>query len=636
MRSNIRRIFVTTLCIALLINLTACGKNEATEVQNNVGNASGAFDDAINEIKQDDDLGNHIGAVPEKLGGVNFTILNSSTVKASINSPEILALAVDLSQVQIKLFPDEESRDRNEGAFAFKMQFHEQNNGTITCNVYPQTCRVEQIAGGYSILDEDIPEPNGGSVVGASTVEDTMITFVVKYSGIGDIVKNNPYYSVNVDYKEYTRGRIDNILSPGKVVPDLSKTSLTGAVDTTYFADVYPEYFVIEYDFDKYMSYSDHAFMRGVGVYEGQIFWAANGNSEITKTALLIGSLDEFGVANYYMAMVYDSHADLMRDYVADGEVNLTADYGIRDFDNAEITDDMLKDFLPESSYDMYGSWNYTTSENALYWHYSPDFDEHYRMAEGFDVPFIKFEYGGFVSGDFEYEMQNVIKEVIDNGSAEGKFDYGYYWDDRSKDGHNSMPETGTVRYKGYRCKDNAASEGVGGEATEADNEKILKEKQRIRKQLDDVAQAEKDAILNADRDIDPQAQCYIYDADSADFMLVKLDMDMLTSGGMYEIDCGEYTIRVTAKTEDDPKCVIGRYNGDKFEEITAEQGYRDLNSGMPNCIHLNVNLGDIDGVTWPQLAGNSFSFYEASGITGGKSARKLINSAISVERYDQ
>ena len=249
---------VILLCAFML--MAACGKNEATEVQNNVGNASGAFDDAINEIKQDDDLGNHIGAVPEKLGGVNFTILDSSTVKASINSPEILALAVDLSQVQIKLFPDEESRDRNEGAFAFKMDFHDQNNGRITCNVYPQTCRIEKGNGNNLIYDEEIPHPNGGYVVGASNVEDTMITFVVKYSGLGDIVKNNPYYSVNVDYKEYTRGRIDNVLSPKKVVPDLSKTSLANAVDISYFTDVYPEYFVIEYDFDKYMSYSDHSF----------------------------------------------------------------------------------------------------------------------------------------------------------------------------------------------------------------------------------------------------------------------------------------------------------------------------------------------------------------------------------------
>lgn len=30
---------------------------------------------------------------------------------------------------------------------------------------------------------------------------------------------------------------------------------------------------------------------------------------------------------------------------------------------------------------------------------------------------------------------------------------------------------------------------------------------------------------------IDPQAQCYIFDTDSADYMLTKLDMDMLKSG---------------------------------------------------------------------------------------------------------
>jgi len=134
---------------------------------------------------------------------------------------------------------------------------------------------------------------------------------------------------------------------------------------------------------------------------------------------------------------------------------------------------------------------------------------------------------------------------------------------------------------------------------------------------------------------LNPSATCYIYDNDSTDFVLSWLDMNLLTDGGAYEIDCGDITLRITAETEDDPKCVIGRYNGDSFEEIGAAQSYRDLNSGTPNCIHLNVYLRDIYDVTWPQLAGSSFSFYEASGTSGGKSARKLINSAISIERYD-
>ncbi|MCR5594606.1 MAG: hypothetical protein K6G12_02055 [Lachnospiraceae bacterium] len=51
----------------------------------------------------------------------------------------------------------------------------------------------------------------------------------------------------------------------------------------------------------------------------------------------------------------------------------------------------------------------------------------------------------------------------------------------------------------------------------------------------------------------------------------------------MYEIDCSDYTIRVTATSEDDPKCVIGRYNGDKFEEVVKVQAYRDLKSGTVN-----------------------------------------------------
>lgn len=636
MKNNRYKVSAIIMCLALLIQLAACGKSDAPEAQNIGGDTSSAFGEAINEIRQDDDLGNHISAAPEKLGGVSFTILDSSTVKAHINSPEILALAVDLSQIQIKLYPDEEAREQFEGAFAFKMDFHEPSKGEVTCNVYPQTCRIEQDNGYNTIYDEEIPLPNGGYVTGAAVVEDTMITFVVNHSGLGDIVKTNPYYSVIVDYKEYSRGRIDKVVSPPKVVPDLSQTSLAGAVDLNYFADIYPEYFVMELDFDKYMSYSDHAFMQGVGRYEGQIFWAANGNSELTKKALLIGSLDEFGVANYYMAMVYDSHADLMRDYVADGEVNLTAGYGVSDISNAEVKDEMLMGFLPEGSYDMNGSWSYSMAENVLYWHFSSDFDHHYKLAEGFDVPNIRFEYGGFVSGGLDSGIMTAINEVIDKGSTEGKFDYDYFWDDRSQTAANDTPGTGTVRYKGYRLKDKDASTAEADAAIETDNDKILKEKQKIRKQLDDIAQAKTDAILGSDREIDPQAQCYIYDADSADFMLAKLDMEMLTSGGMYEIDCGDYSIRVTAKTEDDPKCVLGRYNGDKFEEVAKEQAYRDLNSGMPNFIHLNVYLGDIDGVTWQQLAGGSFPFYEAESTDTGKTMRVEITDSVSVERYDQ
>lgn len=637
MKNNKYKVSAIIMCLVLLIQLTACGKSEATDVQNTGGDVSGAFGEAINEIRQDDDLGGHIGAAAEKLGGVSFTILDSSTVKAHINSPEILALAVDLSQVQLKLYPDEETRDRNEGAFAFKMDFHEPNKGEITCNVYPQTCRIDQDNGYNTIYDEEIQHPNGGYVTGAAVVEDTMITFVVNHSGLGDIVKNNPYYSVIVDYKEYSRGRIDNVSERVRVVPDLSQTSFAGTADLNYFADVYPEYFVLEFDFDKYMSYSNHAFMQGVGRYEGQIFWAANGNSELTKKALLIGSLDEFGVANYYMAMVYDSHADLMRDYVADGEVNLTAGYGITDIGRAEIKDEMLMGFLPEGSYDMYGSWSYSLAENVLYWHFSSDFDQHYKLSEGFDIPNIKFEYGGFVSGGkLESGIMTAIDEVIDKGSTEGKFDYDYYWDDRSQTAANDTPGTGTVRYKGYRLKDKDASTAEADAAIETDNDKILKEKQKIRKQLDDIAQAETDAILGSDREIDPQVQCYVYDADSADFMLSKLDMEMLTSGGMYEIDCGEYTIRVTAKTEDDPKCVLGRYDGDKFEEVVKEQAYRDLNSGTPNFIHLNVYLGDIEGVTWQQLADSGFSFYEASDINVARTNRTIISDSVLIERYDQ
>ena len=632
MRNKMRRLCAITLCISLVLGLAACGKSGGTEEDNNVGSVSGAFGDAINEIRQDDELGDHIGAAPEKLGGINFTILDSSTVKANINSPEILALATDMSEVQIKLFPDEEAREHFEGAFAFKMKFHEQDSGVITCNVYPQTCRVEQENGSNVIYDEDIPDTDGAPVVGATIIEDTMITFFVNYSGLSDIVKDNPYYSVNVDYEEYSRGRIDGVSEHVKVVPDLSQTTLSDDVDISFFDDVYPDYFVIESDYDDYISYDDYDWFRAANPARSfaiELLWGAKNNKEISKKSVMVGSIDEFGTANYYIAQVYNSHEDMIADYMQDDCVNLSLEFDTDDEDDSIITDKLLiRRYLPQDQEDEYGYETYLVDDHAIYWKYVPKFKEHYATFRDDNIKRVWFDKGGFMFGG-EVVLEAEIAELLNSGNIDKDIKYHYHWVDVAGIYTNWTGES-TVHLRGNYHESNA-----GDTMSVGNNEKILKEKQRIRKQLDDIAQAEKGAILNADRDIDPQAQCYIYDADSADLMLTKLDMDMLTSGGMYEIDCGDITLRITAETEDDPKCVIGRYNGDSFEEIGAAQSYRDLNSGTLNCIHLNVYLGDIYDVTWPQLAGSSFSFYEAPGTSGGKSARKLINNAISIERYD-
>ena len=330
------------------------------------------------------------------------------------------------------------------------MDFHGQGADGIACNVYPQICRIEELEGNnIAIYEEEIAGPDGAPLVGSGAADDTSISFVVSYSGIGDIIRSNPVYASYVDYKELTNGKT-GLLEHEAVEPDLSKTSVADAVDISKFTDVYPEYIVIEEDFDNYMSYSKHGFAPGVGRYEGQIFWAPRGNSEITKKAVLVGSVDEFGIANYHMAVVYDSHADLMRDYVGDGEVNLTLDYGMENIETAEIRDDMLMGFLPEDGKDMSGTWSYELDDNVLYWHYVPNYETHYRSEDAFSIPRINFENAGFDNSELNEELEEIIREVIDKKEAEGEYKYDYTYDDMSQDVVNDTPATGSVRYQGY------------------------------------------------------------------------------------------------------------------------------------------------------------------------------------------
>lgn len=383
-------------------------------------------------------------------GGVRFMLIDDNTVKASINDPYMVQKAADLSQIQMKLFPDDMAREQHRGAFAFKMEFHGQGADGIACDVYPQICRIEELDdNNTATYEEEIPGPNGAPLVGPGAVDDKSINFVVEYRGIGDIIRNNPVYASYMDYEEFTNGET-GLLGFETVKPDLSKTSVADAVDLSKFTDVYPEYIVIEEDFDKYMSYSKHGFVHGVGRYEGQILWAPRGNSEITKKAVLVGSVDEFGMANYHMAVVYDSHADLMRDYVGDGEVNLTLDYGMNNIETAEIRDDMLTGFLPEDGRDMWGTWNYEVDDNVLYWHYVPNFETHYRSEDAFSVPRICFENAGFGNSELNEELEEIIREVIDKGETEGEYTSNYYYDDMSQNVVNDTPATSSVKYKGY------------------------------------------------------------------------------------------------------------------------------------------------------------------------------------------
>lgn len=603
--------------VAFLFVLSACGKSEPINADSGKKTEENVNDQTSDNSDDRDDPNNsvNVGNVENKqLGGVSFEIIDSDTVKALINDPYILARATDMMQIQLKLFPDEASKERHEGSFAFKMDFYGEGEPR-DCNAYPQTCRIESDGESNRIIDEEIIGPNGASVVGSGIADDTKISFVVHCEGIADIISSNSYYATYIAYEEYTRGKLSNPVLPTYVKPDLSQTSLQGRVDESFFSEVLFDYFVIEQDFGNYMSYSNHAFFPGVGrKYEGQIIWAPSGNSEISKKGLIIGSVDDFGVANYYVAMVYDSHRDLMRDYVENGEVNMTLEYGMEDIDTAEIKDEMLMRFLPESGSDYYGTWEYKLSDNVLYWHYTPGYEEHYRSEDGFFIPDFSFDYAGhIIDGLHDTEA---IKTVLDQGSVKDTYEYRYYWDDMSNDYSNNTEGTATVTYTGNLYKNKDDSDISASAKTE--DEAIREETLRIRDEYDQKAEKERQEKMNAPQTVDPSATCYIYDNDSTDFVLSGLDMNLLTDGGAYEIDFSGYTLRVTAAVQDDPESVLGKYNGEAFEFIEEMSCYINLESA-PNCITVNANLRNIDNLTWDIVDG--FTFYECDN-KGARCAR--------------
>lgn len=603
--------------------LSACGKNDpinADSGKKTEENVNDQISDNSDDLDNSNNSVNVGDAENKQLGGVSFEIIDSATVKALINDPYILARATDMVQIQLKLFPDEASIERHEGSFAFEMHFYGEGEPR-NCNVYPQTCRIEPNGEGNLIIDEEIIGPNGAPVVGSGIADDTKISFVVNCNGIADIISLNPYYATYIDYQEYTRGKLGDPVLPVYVKPDLSRTSLKDRVDESFFSEVLFDYFVIEQDFGNYMSYSNHAFFPGVGrKYEGQIIWAPSGNSEISKKGLIIGSVDDFGVANYFVAMVYDSHRDLMRDYVENGEVNMTLEYGMEDIETAEIKDEMLMRFLPESGSDYYGTWEYKLSDNVLYWHYTPGYEEHYRSEDGFFIPDFSFDYAGHIIDGLN--DTEAIKTVLDKGSVKDTYEYRYYWDDMSYDYSNNTEGTATVSYIGnlYKSKDDSETSA----SAKTEDEAIREETLRIRNEYDQKAEKERQEKMNAPQTVDPSATCYIYDNESTDFVLFGLDMNLLINGGAYEIDFSGYTIRVTSAVQDAPESVLGKYNGNEFESIETMSCYLNLESAA-NCITVNAYLGNVDDLTWDSAG--EFTFYECDN-TG---ARRKIEKEVSI-----
>ncbi len=620
-----RKVLALVMTAAFLV-LSACGKSEPINADSGKKTEENVNDQISDNSDDRDDSNNSVNvgdAENKQLGGVSFEIIDSATVKALINDPYILARATDMVQIQLKLFPDEASIERHEGSFAFKLDFYGEGEPR-DCNAYPQTCRIESDGESNRIIDEEIIGPNGAPVVGGGIADDTKISFVVHCEGIADIISSNPYYATYIDYEEYTRGKLSNPVLPTYVKPDLSQTSLQGRVDESFFSEVLFDYFVIEQDFGNYMSYSNHAFFPGVGrKYEGQIIWAPSGNSEISKKGLIIGCVNEYGVTDYYMAMVYDSHRDLMRDYVENGEVNMTLEYGMEDIDTAEIKDEMLMRFLPESGSDYYGTWEYKVSDNVLYGHYTPRYDVLYRSEDGFFIPDFSFDYAGFIiDGLHDTEA---IKTVLDQSSVKATYEYRYYWDDMSDDYSNNTEGTATVSYTGNLYKNKDDSETSASAKTE--DEAIREETLRIRNEYDQKAEKERQEKMNAPQTVDPSATCYIYDNDSTDFVLSGLDMNLLTDGGAYEMDFSGYTLRVTAAVQDDPESVLGKYNGEAFEFIEEMSCYINLESA-PNCITVNANLRNIDNLTWDIVDG--FTFYECD----NKGARRKIEKEVSISDW--
>ena len=639
---GLKRILKNTLILLLTGAIcVGCGKT-ANPVNSDFSNAVANLNTSENRDVQEVQEGQKEGTDALANAGIRFTIMDSNTLKASIKLPIILAYATDMSQVQLKIYSDDSALKKKNGSVAFLLQFFE-NDGDVTCNVYPQTCRVEgnDQDGRSSIIDDYIVDSEGAPIAGVSSVSEAELIFYVSANGLADMVKDCTVYQVNVDYKEVAHGEISEIGTPDYVTPDLSATSIGDKVDISYFDKLLPDYFVIEQKFDKYISYDDHgcASLKDDFAPNGRdIIWCGRKNKkDMTKTSLLLGSIDEFGVANYYVVQVYDSYQNLMTDYIAAGIISLTYEFGKLEPDNDLVNNAMLEErFLPKDGSDFEGSWSYKHDNNIMYWTFTSDFREHYVYSDGLFVPDVKFNYGGSTgnaAGLLELnDLDDSIRTLLEDGSIEATNEYTYYWDARPDGVGAPNKATGTYSLTGIYHKgvDNEKDNGNEEESDHDGDEAIIAEALRIREEIikEKAAETEEtEAIKNASTQIDPSLNVTVYDDVSTDMLLYKIDENVLINGG-YEIDFDQYTLHISGNSLENPKCTIGKINEGEYESLYDINCNQELYVA-PNYIRLNVFLDDSLGVSWKQI--DSFELYAVD----KNGTRTKIDKEINIERYN-
>ena len=639
---GLKQVLKNAVILLLLAAIcVGCGKSEKTKNSDFSNAVEKLNTEDVQKVQETQDVqeGQKEGTDALANAGIRFTIMDSNTLKASINLPIILAYATDDLPVhlQLKLYADDSERKMKNGSVAFLLQFFE-NDGDVTCNVYPQTCRVEtdEQTGYGSIIDENIVDSEGAPIAGVSSVSESELIFYVGASGLADMVKDCTVYQVNVDYKEVAHGEISEIGTPDYVTPDLSATSIGDKVDISYFDKLLPDYFVIEQKFDKYISYDDHGWTSILDDFSPigkDIIWCGRKNKkDMTKTSLLLGSIDEFGVANYYVVQVYDSYQNLMTDYIASGNIDITYEFGKLEPDDELIDNAMLEErFLPKDGSGFEGSWSYKQVDNVIYWTFTSDFHEHYYYDDGLYVPHVHFDYGGNAGApnDIGDDLSNSIRMLLEEGSLEATNEYTYYWDDRSYGVGAANEATGTYSLTGIYHKgvDNDKDNGNEEESDHEGDEAIIAEALRIREEIIKEKAAETEAIKNAPTQIDPSLNVTIYDDVSTDMLLYKIDENVLINGG-YEIDFDQYTLHISGNSLENPKCTIGKINEGEYESLYDINCNQELYVA-PNYIRLNVFLDDSLGVSWKQI--DSFELYAVD----KNGTRTKIDKEINIERYN-
>jgi len=601
------------LCFAMLAISACANSNVSFETDENINNTAVS-------ITED-----NVGVQSDKQERIIFTVIDEDTVRATINDPYILARATDLSQIQLKLFKDEATRDQYEGAFAFSLHFFQQEGEGITCNVYPQTCRIEE--GDQPeyrfIVDEDILDSDGVPISGACIVEDTKLVFVVKCDGLADIVRQNQYYSTYVDYNEYTRGIIASVADLEYVTPDLSETTISEKVDMTFFDNVYSDYIVVEYDFDNYVSYGDYAWDHQPNPARQNIvetLWLAQSNNEINKSAVLVASIDEFGVANYYIAQVYDSHEELIADYMQEQAINVSLEYETDEEDESLLTEETFQRFLPEDKVDISGVSAYVINDNVIYWKFVPDFNEHYNVYAGYNIPGVKFEYGGYILDGVNEAVLDMLALLVTEDELSTNVIYNYLWCNLSSPTSYYQTSEATLVLTGESYR-----KTINNHENDDINQSILEEVQRIRNEQGGNNSSEVNE-LSSDELEEPGLMISMYDDVSADMLLMNVDSSILSSNGYYEVDAGDYTIRLQGSSLDSINCTIGQYVAGKYEILQECDCYRDTEAGT-NHVRLNINLDGIEGAGWTSI--DDFNFYVVI-----CNERNSIEKEISINRW--